>query len=128
MFGKDQLTTEQREALLHQNIAEIGQTVGVLISIGVLPKCELDLPTEVISENIVLWAKEFEDRFSGPKFDYEIHGADIGWPLGYIDAIDNFTDLKLREANWLTADYTNDESRFWNQERWKKHFGDKLNG
>jgi hypothetical protein len=114
MHGKEKLTQEQRANLVHENIAEIAMSVGHLIGAGALPKQELDLGTDQISTEIVKWAHEFEDKYEGPDFDYEKGVPELGNPVGYLDAIDNFTDLKLKENGWLTREYINDAGRFWN--------------
>ncbi|MBD7970262.1 hypothetical protein [Paenibacillus gallinarum] len=114
--GKEKLTQEQRETLLHENIAEIGTLVGCLISSGAFPKSDLDVPSTDVSQSIISWAKEFEDKYQGPDFDYSKGVPELGNPAGYLDAIDHFTELKMREAKWLTEDYMNDKNRFWNME------------
>ncbi|WP_145142242.1 hypothetical protein [Paenibacillus sp. Y412MC10] len=111
--GKERLTPELREAMVQENIAEIAMTVGHLISTGAFPKDELSLGTDEVSHNIITWAKEFEQKYEGPDFDYSKGVPELGNPEGYIDAIDNFTDLKLRDAGWLTDEYIADKGRFW---------------
>ncbi|OMF76730.1 hypothetical protein [Paenibacillus glucanolyticus] len=111
--GKERLSQEQRDALVQQNIAEMGMFIGGLIREGQFPQSDLDVSSSVISHSIMSWAKEFEDKYQGPDFDYGKGIPELGDPAGYLDAIDNFTDLKMREAGWLTEEYINDEKRFW---------------
>ncbi|MGC6586185.1 hypothetical protein ACPV3A_14605 [Paenibacillus sp. Dod16] len=111
--GKERLTQEQRDALVQENIAEMGMFIGALIREGQFLKSDLDVPSLEVSKHIMSWAKEFEDKYQGPDFDYGKGIPELGDPAGYLDAIDNFTDLKMREAGWLTEEYINDEERFW---------------
>lgn len=98
-----------------ENVAEIGMMIGVLLSQGFFPKIDLDLSSTDVSQAIIGWAKEFEQKYSGPEFNFdEVH--ELGYPIGYLEAIDNFTDLKMREAGWLTPEYIVAKGRFWNAE------------
>lgn len=111
--GKERLTQEQRGALVQENIAEMGMMIGGLMRGGDFPKSDLDVSSTDVSQCIISWAKEFEDKYQGPDFDYSKGVPELGNPAGYIEAIDNFTDLKMREASWLTQEYVNDKNRFW---------------
>lgn len=111
--GKEKLTQEQRETLVHENISEIGKLVGYLISSGAFPQSNLDVSSTEVNQYIISWAKEFEDKYQGPDFDYSKGVPELGNPAGYLDAIDHFTELKMRESNWLTEEYINDKNRFW---------------
>lgn len=103
-----------KQDLIEENIAEMAMTVGSLIAEGYFPKQALELSSSEIAQAVIQWAKEFEDRFEGPHIDYS-QISEIGNPLGYIDAIDNFTDLKLKEQAWVTSEYTQQPARFWNR-------------
>ncbi|KQY83746.1 hypothetical protein ASD24_29505 [Paenibacillus sp. Root52] len=91
----------------------MGVIVGNLIGEGSFPKCDLDIPSSTLSQSIITWAKEFENKYQGPDFDYSAGILELGNPEGYLDAIDHFTEVKLREMGWLTETYINDENRFW---------------
>lgn len=91
--------------LVQENIAEIGMTVGCLIADGSLPKSKLDIPSSDIAAAIVKWAHEFEDQYGRHAPDWYENLPEIGNPLGYLDAIDNFTELKLYREGWLTEEY-----------------------
>ncbi|MGG4106740.1 hypothetical protein AAXB25_22840 [Paenibacillus lautus] len=112
--GKERLTQEQRMELVHENIAEMGMTIGHLIAEGAIPKSDLDISTTDISQAIIVWAKEFEEKYEGPDFEYTKGYPEIGNPETYIEAIDNFTDIKLKEAGWITEEYIAHKGRFWN--------------
>ncbi|WP_422661805.1 hypothetical protein ACK8P5_25965 (plasmid) [Paenibacillus sp. EC2-1] len=112
-IGKSTAQVLQEEQSIKENIAEIGMNVGYLIASGSIPKNELDLPTTEMSSNIALWAAEFESIITKEGFMYS-ECSELGDPQGYIDAIDNFTDLKLKEKGWLSEHYRNASHRFWN--------------
>ena len=81
---------------------------------GRAPITDLDLSSTDISQKVISWAKEFEDKYEGSDYDFYQSITELGKPDGYLDAIDNFTDLKLRDAGWLTEEYILDSGRFWN--------------
>ncbi|MGG3278973.1 hypothetical protein [Paenibacillus solani] len=112
--GKERLTQKQRINFVNENIAEMGMIIGYLIAEGAFPQSDLDISTTDISQAIIIWAKEFEDKYEGPDFDYRKGYPEIGNPQTYIEAIDNFTDLKLKEAGWITEEYILQKGRFWN--------------
>lgn len=119
-YGKERLTQDQRMNLVLENVAEIGLLVGFLLNEGSFPKVDLDLSSEDVSQAIIKWAKEFEEKYEGPEFDFSNGVPELGNPEGYLDAIDNFTEVKMRDQGWLTAEYLSAKERFWNKEnlRW----------
>lgn len=112
---QEQITKEQHIGLVQENISEIAMMIGCLTRGGEFPKNTLDIPSSDINQCIISWAQEFEDKYQGPDFDYSKGVPELGNPLGYLDAIDNFTDLKMRNAGWLTDTYIADKGRFWNK-------------
>lgn len=95
-----------KTALVQENIAEIGMTVGCLIENGTLPKAELDIPSNTLSVAIIKWANEFEDQYGRHAPDWFEQLPEIGNPLGYLDAIDNFTYKQLHSYGWLTEEFS----------------------
>ncbi|MEX3617798.1 hypothetical protein [Paenibacillus glucanolyticus] len=114
MNNTNSISQQEREAMIQENIAEIGMMIGFLIATDALPKTDLDLSSTDISQKVISWAKEFEDKYEGSDYVFYHAITELGKPDGYLDAIDNFTDLKLREAGWLTKEYISDSGRFWN--------------
>lgn len=114
--NEETLTTqEKRMEMVYDNIAEMGMMIGSLVERGAIPKSELDLDSVDIRQAVISWAKEFEDRFDGGiDFDYSTGYPEIGNPETYLEAIDNYTDLKPKEAGWLTEEYMAHKGRFWN--------------
>lgn len=100
-------------SLVHENIAEIGMLVGFLISSGALPKYELDLPSDTISAAITKWGIEFEKQYGKHAPDWYQAIPELGNPIGYMDAIDNFTTKKLFGEDWLTDEYVKSLEADW---------------
>ncbi|MFX3643328.1 MAG: hypothetical protein ACE3L7_32550 [Candidatus Pristimantibacillus sp.] len=113
--SNETLTPEKRMNMVHENIAEMGMMIGALIEGNSIPQQEFDLDSVDIRQAVIVWAKEFEDKFDGGiDFDYPKGYPEIGNPETYIEAINNYTDLKLKEAGWLSEEYIAHEGRFWN--------------
>lgn len=114
MNGQELLTQKELNTLVNENIAEIGMKVGHLISEGYLLKRSKGLSSSDIAMIIIEWANEFTEKYQAPQSDWEKSIPELGNPLGYLDAINNFTDLKLKNLKWLSDPYINDSARFWN--------------
>jgi hypothetical protein len=114
MNNTNRVSQQEPEAMIQENIAQIGMMIGFLIATDASPHTDLDLSSTDISQKVISWAKEFEDKYEGSDYDFYQSITELGKPDGYLDAIDNFTDLKLRDAGWLTEEYILDSGRFWN--------------
>ncbi|QSF43496.1 hypothetical protein [Paenibacillus tianjinensis] len=87
---------------IEENIAEIALYVGSMMSNGDIDKQELDISSTEMCEEIVKWGSEFEVNYGDTDLFQEEGVIDgLGNVFGYLDAIDKFTDIKVKEVGWV---------------------------
>lgn len=85
---------------VQENIAEISMYIGCMIAYGKIPKKDMDLSSSEMSEKITQWAYEFEEKYGHVNFHNTDSVSELGNVIGYLDAIDSYTEIKCRENGW----------------------------